>query len=128
MRILLDTHVLIWTLIEPTRLRPEIQKQLRDPSQEVVFSVASVWEISIKVALGRDDFRVEPEELVSTALSTGFTELPIHSSAALRVARLPLHHRAPFDRLLVAQAMAEPARLYTADRRLAAYSELVTLV
>ena len=121
MRILLDTHVLIWTLIQPGRLAPDIQAKLRDPSEEVQFSVASIWEMSIKVALRREHFQLSPAEIVSTALRTGFTELSIHSDAALQVATLPLHHRDPFDRLLVAQAMTQPAILFTADRQLLAY-------
>jgi len=98
---------------------------LEDPTQEVLFSAASLWEISIKSALGRADFRVSPDEILTAALETGFEELPVRSAAALKVASLPPHHRDPFDRLLVAQALTEPARLYTADAALEPYSELV---
>jgi PIN domain nuclease of toxin-antitoxin system len=81
--------------------------------------------MSIKAALGRPDFHVSPARIVEAALSSGFTELPVRSAAALKVAALPHHHRDPFDRLLVAQAMTEPAVLYTVDAQLTAYSELV---
>jgi PIN domain nuclease of toxin-antitoxin system len=87
-----------------------------------------VWEMAIKAALGRADFQVSPATIVERALGSGFIELPVRSAAALRVASLPAHHRDPFDRLLVAQALTEPAALYTADAQLAAYSELVVLV
>jgi PIN domain nuclease of toxin-antitoxin system len=126
-RLLLDTHVLLWALIEPRKLKAVTASALEDPGNEVLFSAASVWEMSIKAALGRADFQVSPEHLVETALASGFVELPVRSTAALRVAHLPAHHRDPFDRLLVAQAMTEPAILYTADPKLAAYSELVVM-
>lgn len=128
MRILLDTHVLLWALIEPTRLSDEVSAVLTDPDHEVLFSVASVWEISIKAALGRAEFQVSPGAIVESAVASGFVERPIVSAAALKVAELPHHHRDPFDRLLVAQAMVEPAVLYTADAQLMAYSELVVRV
>ncbi len=128
MRVLLDTHVLIWALIEPGRLTPDVRSTLENPVHEVMFSAASIWEIAIKSALGRSDFRVAPARIAEVALESGFVELPVRVPAALRVAALPHHHRDPFDRLLVAQAMCEPAVLYTADPQLAAYSELVELV
>jgi PIN domain nuclease of toxin-antitoxin system len=127
-RLLLDTHILLWALIEPTRLTAEMHALLEDPEHEVLFSAASVWEMAIKASLGRADFGVSLETIVEAALATGFVELPVRSAAAMRVATLPLHHRDPFDRLLVAQAMTEPAVLYTADAQLEAYSELVVRV
>ena len=125
MRLLLDTHILLWALTEPERLSVSVGETLINPDNEVLFSAASLWEISIKVALGRADFRVTPQEIFSEAVAAGFVELPVHSAAAMRVADLPHIHRDPFDRLLVAQAMTEPALLYTADSQLQAYSELV---
>lgn len=125
MRILLDTHVLLWALIEPDRLNAEIRASLEDTGNEVLFSAASVWELAIKAGLGRAGFQVSPGEIVDAARASGFVELPVRSEAALKVAALPHHHRDPFDRLLVAQALTEPAALYTADRQLGAYSELV---
>jgi PIN domain nuclease of toxin-antitoxin system len=105
-----------------------MREVLEDPQQEVLFSAASIWEISIKAALGRADFKVPPSEILSIAIETGFVELPVRAVAALKVAELPAHHRDPFDRLLVAQALTEPARLYTADAALEPYSELVVLI
>lgn len=128
MRLILDTNVLIRSLIDPAQLTAEVRTILEDPGHEVFFSTASIWEIAIRFGLGRADLGVSPEEIVASAEASGFVELPIRSPAALKVASLPLLHRDPFDRLLVAQAVTEPAQLYTTDRELAAYSELVICV
>jgi PIN domain nuclease of toxin-antitoxin system len=128
MRLLLDTHVLLWALATPERLAPAIRDQIEDPANVVLFSAASIWEIAIKARLGRADFQQRPTQVVEAARVSGFTELPVLAAAAARVADLPLLHRDPFDRLLVAQAISEPARLYTADPLLPPYSELVTLI
>lgn len=126
--ILLDTNVLLWALIDPARLKPDIRAELEDTANHILFSAASVWEMSIKAALGRADFQVSPARIVAEALAVGFVELLVRSAAALKVADLPNHHRDPFDRLLVAQAMTEPAILFTGDAQLAAYSDLVRCV
>ena len=128
MRLLLDTHLLLWALAEPARLGAELRELIEDPENEVLFSAASIWEVAIKAGLGRMDFAVRPDEIVRGAVAAGFAELPIAAGTAARVADLPPHHRDPFDRLLVAQAMAGPMRLYTADPLLPPYTELVTLV
>ncbi|MFC4168509.1 type II toxin-antitoxin system VapC family toxin [Teichococcus aestuarii] len=128
MRLLLDTHILLWALAEPHRLGPEARAALEEPENEVLFSAASLWEIAIKARLGRADFAFDPQRILRAALDTGFVELPVRASAAMLVAGLPQHHRDPFDHLLIAQAMAEPVRLYTADPLLPPYSELVVLV
>lgn len=128
MRLLLDTHLLLWALSEPDRLDPTTRAVLEDPTNEVLFSAASVWEIAIKAGLGRADFAFDPRQILRAALDTGFVELPVRSDAAALVATLPAHHRDPFDRILIAQAMSEPVRFYTADPLLPPYSELVTLV
>lgn len=128
MRLLLDTHVLLWALGEPGRLDDKIQAALEDPANEVFFSAASIWEIAIKAGLGRADFAARPEEIARAARETGFVEPPVHANAAARVVDLPRHHRDPFDRLLVAQALSEQMRLFTADPLLPPYSELVMLV
>jgi PIN domain nuclease of toxin-antitoxin system len=125
MRILLDTHVLLWVLSEPGRLDAETREILESGAEAVLFSAASIWEIAIKSRLGRTGFAVKPSEIARAARDSGLTELPIVSQAAALVAELPPLHRDPFDRLLVAQAMTEPAVLYTADHALPAYSELI---
>lgn len=128
MRILLDTHVLLWALVSPERLPRAALTLVETSATEVLFSAASILEIAIKAALGRADFAFPPAEIAEEAVRAGFVELPVRASAAARVAALPWHHRDPFDRLLVAQALDEPARLLTADRALLPYSDLVTLL
>lgn len=122
MKILVDTHVLVWSIAEPARLPPRIVAKLIDETDEKLFSPVSVWEAAIKFVLKRPDFRVAPGDLIDYALSSGFMETSITSSAAARVADLPLHHRDPFDRLLIAQAIDMGAVLLTADAGLAAYA------
>lgn len=128
MRMLLDTHVLLWSLAEEDRLDPETRALIEDPVNDVLFSAASIWEIAIKAQLARIDFPVRPERVAQAAREIGFRELPVRSEAAAHVASLPLLHRDPFDRLLVAQAITDPARLYTADALLPRYSESVVLI
>ena len=125
MRVLLDTHVLLWALAEPTRLDAQTRAAIEAGDNEVLFSAASIWEISIKAGLGRLDFAFEAADIARAALDTGFTELAVRANAAALVGRLPSLHRDPFDRLLVAQAIVEPATLYTADPQLVPYSDLV---
>lgn len=125
MRLLLDTHVLLWALMEPEKLSRDARDAIEDPGNDVLFSAASIWEIAIKAALGRVDFQVDAAEIAHAATESGFTELPIWSAAAAGVAELPMHHRDPFDRLLVAQAISEPASLYTVDPQLEPYTDLV---
>jgi PIN domain nuclease of toxin-antitoxin system len=128
MRVLLDTHVLLWLLSGQSRIDKSTRDVLSDPANDVLFSAASIWEIAIKSQLGRLDFDYRSEEIAQAARESGLEELPVRSSAASRVASLPMHHRDPFDRLLIAQAIAEPAWFYTADAILSSYSELVTLI
>ena len=128
MRLLLDTHILIWALGEPKRLPKEVRAALESPANEVLFSAASIWEIAIKAQIGRANFKVAPAEIAQAAVDSGFVELPVRAVHGARVSSLPLHHRDPFDRLLVAQAMTEPCRLVTADAILGSYSELVVIV
>ena len=125
MRVLLDTHVLLWALAEPTIMDAQTRAAIEAGDNEVLFSAASIWEISIKAGLGRLDFAFEAADIARAALDTGFTELAVRANAAALVGRLPSLHRDPFDRLLVAQAIVEPATLYTADPQLVPYSDLV---
>ena len=128
MRLLLDTHVLLWALGAPERLGSSTRAKIEDLQNDILFSAASTWEIAIKSALGRPDFGVSPDAILTTALESGFTELPVRSGAAARVASLAPHHRDPFDRLLIAQAITEQALFYTADAHLAQYSDLVHVI
>jgi len=124
-RILLDTNYLLWVLRTPEILSAHIAETIIDPAVTICFSAASIWEIAIKTALRKDNFRLDPNDVLRIARKIGFAELAITSEVATRVAVLPLHHKDPFDRLLVAQAMTLPARLLTADAALARYSDLV---
>ena len=128
MRLLLDTHMLLWALVEPGRLPKAAATHIRDRTHDVMYSAVSLWEIALKAQAGKPVTSAPPERLAEAAASSGYRELVITSRHATRIATLPMHHRDPFDRLLVAQALEEPARLLTADRRLAPYSELVMIV
>ena len=128
MRILLDTHILLWALVEPTRLPRKARSLIEDGANEILFSAASIWEIAIKAQTGRIDFPVSPDEIAAAAEATGFKELRVSAKHGAGVCSLPLHHRDPFDRLLVAQAISEPARLLTVDSALGLYSELVEVL
>jgi PIN domain nuclease of toxin-antitoxin system len=125
MRLLLDTHVLLWALGNPQRLGSSARAAIEDRNNAVLFSAASIWEIAIKAALNRPDFSISADAVARAAVQSGFTELPVRSDAAAHVASLAPHHRDPFDRLLIAQAVLEQAALYTADAQLARYSDLV---
>ena len=121
MRLLLDTHLLVWAMGEPERLHAGCVAMLEDPSNSLVFSVASLWELVIKQAPGRPDFNLEPSLLRQALLDGGWQELPIEASHALAVSHLPPLHRDPFDRLLLAQAQVEGLLLLTADSQLSLY-------
>lgn len=122
MRILLDTHVWLWMQVDPGRLSDEVTSVLTDPDTERLLSVASAWEIVIKHAIGRLLLPEKPEPYVQARLRTSATlPLPATLPHVLEVANLPLHHRDPFDRLIVAQARVEGVSLVTADVTLAAY-------
>jgi PIN domain nuclease of toxin-antitoxin system len=125
MRILLDTHIFCWWFYEPERLSQETLAIMRGAERTFVSS-ASIWEVAIKVRLGK--MSADPQELLDQIEVNGFHELPIWSKHALLVAKLPLHHADPFDRLLIAQAISEPLNLLTADAQLKPYSELVIQV
>ena len=125
---LLDTNILLCALIAPQRLSDDIKTLLCDAENTIYFSAASIWEIAIKHSLNKADFNFLPEGIQKIAIETGFTELPIQSTHTFAVANFVWHHRDPFDRLLIAQALSLPAYLLTSDVRLKDYSELVQLV
>ena len=128
MRLLLDTHLLVWAMGSPERLSAALAAMLQDPANTPLFSVASLWELVIKQELGKPDFRVEPALLRRALLDGGWQELPVQAHHALAVAALPLLHRDPFDRLLLAQASSDGLLLITADQQLAAYPGPVRLM
>jgi PIN domain nuclease of toxin-antitoxin system len=121
MRILLDTHTLLWALLRPERLPPAHRELLESPEHQVFFSAVNIWAIAIKRALDRPDFDVEPDVARDAAIATGFAELPISGMHAATLRRLDNHHRDPFDRMLIAQAKTEPMRLMSDDPLIALY-------
>lgn len=121
MRLLLDTHLLLWAAGEPDKLSARARTLMEDPGNDLVFSAASLWEITIKTRLGRADFQVDPHLLRRGLIENGYEELPIISQHALAVGQLPDVHRDPFDRILVAQATVEGLLLLTHDPLVKAY-------
>lgn len=128
MNLLLDTHLLLWAASEPQRLSAKARALLLDPSNQLVFSSASLWEITIKNGLERSDFNVDPRRLWRMLLVNGYRELSITSEHTVAVNDLPLLHKDPFDRILVAQARIEGLTLLTADKMVAKYGEGVKKV
>lgn len=122
MRLLIDTQIFIWAIMESEHLSVQTREIILSAS-DVFVSAASIWEIAIKARLGR--LEGNPKEFVASIEQSGFKELAISARHAAMVHDLPFHHRDPFDRLLIAQALAEPLRLLTADRTLGQYSDLV---
>lgn len=119
MRLLLDTHTLLWALVSPAKLPAPTARAIRDPANAVLVSAASAWEIAIKVAIGKLSANVD--EIVRAGLEAGFDELAITLAHAVRVRSLPPHHRDPFDRMLVAQAVEEGLTVVTRDAVVARY-------
>lgn len=120
-RVLLDTHLLLWSLGEPTRLPAAARTRLN--ASDVYVSAASIWEISIKSALGK--LQADPNLILGALQDTGFLLMGISPVHAAFVRRLPLHHRDPFDRMLVAQATVEGMGLLTNDAALDPYGPVV---
>jgi PIN domain nuclease of toxin-antitoxin system len=127
-RLLLDSHLLLWAALFPERLSEAARVLLNDPRNELLFSALSIWEVAIKSALRRDDFQVDPRLLLRGLLDNGYTELPITGRQAVSIDALPLLHGDPFDRLLLAQAISEGVVLLTSDAQLARYPGPVRLV
>jgi PIN domain nuclease of toxin-antitoxin system len=128
MKILLDTHLLLWAAGHPNRLSATAKKLIDSPANEVLFSAASVWEVAIKRGLGRSDSQADPRLLRRGLLDNGYTELPILSEHVVAIESLPPIHKDPFDRLLVAQAIVEGITLLTVDSVVAEYPGPVRMV
>lgn len=125
MRLLLDTHIVLWTLSDDARLSGKARKLIENAA-DIYISAATFWEMAIKVGLGKLD--VDLDDVRESCLVSGFIELPVTAEHAIAVKDLAYHHRDPFDRIIVATAMTEPMRLLTADPLVARYSDLVVLV
>jgi PIN domain nuclease of toxin-antitoxin system len=125
MRLLLDTHVLLWALSGDRRIG-KARALILDQANSVAISTASYLELAIKTSLGK--IAVDLPQIREAVMASGFDELPITGAHTELVAQLPWHHKDPFGRILVAQALAEPMRLLTADAMVARYSDTVILV
>ncbi|MEX2616469.1 MAG: type II toxin-antitoxin system VapC family toxin [Alphaproteobacteria bacterium] len=128
MKLLIDTHLILWAANSPERLSPAARLLMADSENDLVFSAASLWEVAIKCGLGRTDFNVAPRQLRRGLIENGWLELAISSAHAVAIDGLPPIHKDPFDRLLVAQAQVEGMSLLTADSAVAAYGDSVRRV
>lgn len=125
MRLLLDTHIFLWAIVESPLLKPAMRRVI-ESSDQVYVSAASIWEIAIKARLSK--ITADLDEVVTAIEESGFLELPVRAAHAAEVAKLPLYHNDPFDRILVAQAITEPLKLLTSDGVLARYSDVVIFI
>jgi PIN domain nuclease of toxin-antitoxin system len=124
MRLLLDTPIFLWAVMNSPSLKAPARRII-EGAEQVYVSAASIWEIAIKARLGK--IVADAGELAEAIGASGFLELPVRAAHAAEVAKLPLHHTDPFDRLLIAQAIAEPLKLLTVDSVLAPYSDMILL-
>jgi PIN domain nuclease of toxin-antitoxin system len=122
-RLLVDTHLLLWAAND--KLPEEAMPYFADEDNELLFSSASMWEIIIKKGLHRSDFQVDPAALYRGLLDNGYVELPVTSHHALAVSDLPLLHKDPFDRILIAQARTEGVALLSSDKLVAQYPSTI---
>jgi PIN domain nuclease of toxin-antitoxin system len=128
MKLLLDTHLLLWSTVRPGVLSAAAKALMEHPENEVIFSVINIWEIAIKNAKGYADFRVEPGPFRQDLLQLGLTELVLLGEHTVAVPGLPPIHKDPFDRILIAQAIVEGITLLTADPKIAQYPGPIQLV
>ena len=121
MKLLLDTHLLLWIAANAPQLSRQAVELINDVHNELFFSAASLWEIAIKNSLGREDFQVDARLLRRGLIENGYKELPITGEHAVAIGSLPFIHKDPFDRLLVTQATVEGYTLLTSDATVAQY-------
>ena len=121
MRLLIDTHLLLWAADEADRLPTRASALMGDPANTLMFSSVNILEIVVKRNLNRSDFMVDPSQFRNDLLANGYEEIPVTSQHTLELIGLPPVHRDPFDRLLIAQAIAENASLVTSDGLIARY-------
>jgi PIN domain nuclease of toxin-antitoxin system len=127
-KLLLDTHLLLWSAGYPEKLSKKATELIDAKENELFFSSANIWEVVIKRALGREDFKVDPRILRRGLFDNGYSELPIASEHVVAIENLPLIHKDPFDRVLIAQAQVEGITLLTVDPKIAEYSGPIALV
>ena len=119
MRLLLDTHALLWWLADDNQLGPRARQMIEDPGNDILVSVVSLWEIVVKVRVGK--LEADIGEIAGTIAREGFALLDMNTAHLLALARLPMHHRDPFDHLLIAQAIEEDATFISEDRNASRY-------
>jgi PIN domain nuclease of toxin-antitoxin system len=127
-RFLVDTQLLLWNVYGSKRLPARVTRLFGDVRHQFFYSAASLWEIAIKSARGREDFVADTAAIRETLEENGFGELPVTAQHAVALSTLPSIHGDPFDRMLIAQAMVEPMALITTDERLAAYPGTIEVV
>ncbi len=128
MKILLDTNILIWVTASPEKVPENILHQIQDTKNTIFFSAASIWEIAIKHTFGKPDFFFNPLIIHQALVENNYTELPITSNHAIAIQHLQKIHKDPFDRMLIAQAIAENMLLMTADQTIVKYPAPVLFV
>ncbi|MHB1287452.1 MAG: type II toxin-antitoxin system VapC family toxin [Leptospirales bacterium] len=128
MKILLDTHIFLWCASDPERLPDRARALILDPKSQIHVSAASIWEMAIKQSICRLELDFDLGTLDGMLTQNGFFPLPVEIRHAALVQRLPFHHKDPFDRILVAQALGDPMYLLTSDPLLKPYGEMILLV
>ena len=128
MKFLLDTHLLIWAAGQPERLSKPARELIENPDNALYFSAASIWEIAIKSSLGREDFKADARLIRRGLIDNGYQEIAISSEHAAGLQALPLVHKDPFDRLLIAQSLVEGMPLVTVDPILSQYPGMIQQV
>jgi PIN domain nuclease of toxin-antitoxin system len=128
MNILLDTHIALWAINDDPKLPTKARKLILQPRNSIYFSAATIWEISIKHRLAREDMPLSGAEAYELFLGSGYQELSITSDHATATENLPMHHSDPFDRILIAQAMVHPMHFLTHDSKLSTYGDFVVEV
>ena len=128
MKLLLDTHILLWAMLDDARLSGAARSLLEDPENEITVSVISFYEIAIKASLGKSGISCSTAQIIDYVRQAAVSVLDLRPAHAITMETLPWHHRDPFDRILVSAALTEPARLVTHDQALAAYSSTIILV
>lgn len=128
MNLLLDTHVALWAITDSPKLSKKAREMIESPKSVVWLSAATVWEIAIKHSLGRGDMPVSGQDAMRYFRESGYRFLPVEPEHAAAIEDLPAHHRDPFDRILIAQALVEPMRLLTHDPVVARYSDTIIAI
>jgi PIN domain nuclease of toxin-antitoxin system len=126
--LLLDTHIALWAIVDSPKLSQHARELIQSSKTTVWISAVSLWEISIKHAVGRGDMPVSSAEALRYFQQSGYRLLPLEVEHAVAVEGLPAHHQDPFDRMLVAQSLVEPMRLMTHDAQVALYSDTIIRV